>query len=143
MVARSEGLRVKLGRREIGLQCGPPGQGSTLFRHPGRAPAGEPVKSLGIGRAGADTQNNDLSSVAATSATDAWAAGDYDTGTGTRTLVLHWDGSAWTQVTTPNLGGSTIDDSFTSVGASSAGSVWAVGRYYNGAVDQTFAIHCC
>ncbi len=92
---------------------------------------------------GGATQNNDLNAVAATSATDAWAVGDYDSGTGTRTLALHWDGSAWTQVTTPNLGGSSIDDSFTSVGASSAGSVWAVGRYYNGAVDQTLAIHCC
>jgi hypothetical protein len=92
---------------------------------------------------GGATQNNDLNAVAATSATDAWAAGEYDTGTGTRTLVLHWDGSAWTQVTTPNLGGSSIDDSFTSVGASSASNVWAVGRYYNGSVDQTMAIHCC
>ena len=92
---------------------------------------------------GGATQNNDLNAVAATSAADAWAAGEYDTGAGTRTLALHWDGSAWTQVTTPNLGGSSIDDSFTSVGASSAGSVWAVGRYYNGAVDQTLAIHCC
>ena len=92
---------------------------------------------------GGATQNNDLSSVAVTSATDAWAVGDYDSGTGTRTLALHWDGSAWTQVTTPNLGGSSIDDSFTSVGANSANSVWAVGRYFNGAVDQTLAIHCC
>ena len=92
---------------------------------------------------GGATQNNDLSSVAVTSATDAWAAGEYDSGTGTRTLVLHWDGSAWTQVTTPNLGGSSIDDSFTSVGASSANSVWAVGHYFNGAVDQTLALHCC
>ena len=92
---------------------------------------------------GGATQNNDLSSVAVTSATDAWAAGEYDSGTGTRTLVLHWDGSAWTQATTPNLGGSSIDDSFTSVGASSANSVWAVGHYFNGAVDQTLALHCC
>jgi hypothetical protein len=92
---------------------------------------------------GGATQNNDLSSVAVTSATDAWAVGDYDSGTGTRTLALHWDGSAWTQATTPNLGGSSIDDSFTAVGATSASDVWAVGRYYNGSVDQTMAIHCC
>ncbi len=92
---------------------------------------------------GGATQNNDLSSVAVTSATDAWAVGDYDSGTGTRTLALHWDGSAWTQATTPNLGGSSIDDSFTAVGATSASDVWAVGRYYNGSVDQTMAFHCC
>ena len=87
---------------------------------------------------GGSTQSNDLSSVAVTSATDAWAVGDYDTGTGTRTLALHWDASAWTQATTPDLGGSSIDDGFTS-----ASDVWAVGRYYNGSVDQTMAIHCC
>ena len=52
-------------------------------------------------------------------------------------------GSAWTQATTPDLGGSSIDDGFTAVGASTAGDVWAVGRYYNGSVDQTMAIHCC
>jgi hypothetical protein len=92
---------------------------------------------------GGATQNNDLNAVAATTATDAWAVGEYGTGTGTRTLALHWDGSAWTQVTTPDLGGSSIDDSLTAVGASTAGSVWAVGRYYNGAVDQALAIHCC
>jgi hypothetical protein len=92
---------------------------------------------------GGATQNNDLNAVAATTATDAWAVGEYDTGTGTRTLALHWDGSAWTQATPPNLGGSSIDDSFTAVGASTASSVWAVGRYFNGSVDQTMAIHCC
>ncbi len=92
---------------------------------------------------GGSTQSNDLSSVAVTSATDAWAVGDYDSGAGTRTLALHWDGSAWTQATTPNLGGSSIDDSFAAVDATSASDVWAVGRYYNGSVDQTMAIHCC
>ncbi|HET7247456.1 MAG TPA: hypothetical protein VFJ07_21780 [Streptosporangiaceae bacterium] len=92
---------------------------------------------------GGATQNNDLSSVAATTATNAWAVGDYGTGTGTRTLALHWDGSAWTQAATPNLGGSSIDDAFTAVGASTAGNVWAVGHYYNGSRDQTMAFHCC
>ena len=92
---------------------------------------------------GGATQNNDLNSVAATTATNAWAVGDYDTGTGTRTLALHWDGSAWTQATTPNLGGSSIDDAFTAVGASTAGNVWAVGHYYDGSRDQTMAFHCC
>ena len=92
---------------------------------------------------GGATQNNDLNAVAATTATDAWAVGEYDTGTGTRTLALHWDGSAWTQATTPNLGGSSVDDAFAAVGASTAGDVWAVGRYYNGSVDQSMAVHCC
>jgi hypothetical protein len=92
---------------------------------------------------GGATENSDLSAVAATTTTDAWAVGDYDTGAGTRTLALHWDGSAWAQAATPNLGGSSIDDTFTAVGASTAGNVWVVGRYYDGIEDQNMAIHCC
>jgi alkylated DNA repair dioxygenase AlkB len=92
---------------------------------------------------GGATQNSDLAAVAATTPTDAWAVGSYGTGAGMRTLVLHWNGSAWQQTTTPNLGGATIDDALLAVGASTASDVWAVGGYYNGAVDQNMAIHCC
>ena len=92
---------------------------------------------------GGTTQNSDLVSVAATTATDAWAVGSYSTSTGQRTLALHWDGSAWTQAATPDLGGPSIDDAFSGVGASTAGDVWAVGDYYDGATNQTLAIHCC
>jgi len=58
-------------------------------------------------------------------------------------MILHWDGSAWTQATTPDLGSSTIDTGLNAVGASSAGVVCAVGSYSNGTVNQTLAIHCC
>jgi len=104
---------------------------------------GSAWKQVASPNPGGATENNDLSSVAATTATNAWAVGSYDTGQGTRTLALHWDGSAWTQATTPNLGGSSIDDAFTSVGASTAGNVWAVGHYFDGSRDQTMAFHCC
>ena len=92
---------------------------------------------------GGAAHDSDLSSVAATSANDAWAAGGYDTGTARRTFALHWDGSAWTQTATPDLGAATIGNGLNAVGASSAGNVWAVGSYSNGTVDQTLAIHCC
>jgi hypothetical protein len=92
---------------------------------------------------GGTTQNNDLDAIAVTSATDAWAAGEYGNNPPVQTLVLHWDGSAWRQVTTPSLGGPLIDDILTAVGASSAGDVWAVGHYYNGTAEQTLALHCC
>jgi transposase len=45
--------------------------------------------------------------------------------------------------TDSDLGGSSIDDAFTSVGASTAGNVWAVGHYFDGSRDQTMAFHCC
>ena len=92
---------------------------------------------------GGATRDNDLSSVTATSANDAWAAGGWETGTGRRTFALHWDGSAWEQTATPDLGAATSGYGLNAVGASSAGNVWAVGSYSNGTVDQALAIHCC
>jgi hypothetical protein len=92
---------------------------------------------------GGATQNNDLDSIAVTSANDAWVAGEYGSTAPIRTLVLHWDGSAWRQVTAPSLGGPVIDDTLTGVRASSAGNVWVVGHYYNGTAEQTLALHCC
>ena len=85
-----------------------------------------------------------LRSVAVISANDAWAVGDYGTGTGVRTLALHWNGSAWQQANTPNISaGSTIDDSFAAIGAGPPGAVWAVGNYFDGLQNQTLAFHCC
>ena len=92
---------------------------------------------------GGAAQNNDLDAIAVTSANDAWAAGEYGNSGNIQTLVLHWDGSAWQQVTTPTLGGPVISDTLTGIGASSAGNVWAVGHYYNGTAEQTLALHCC
>jgi hypothetical protein len=61
-----------------------------------------------------------LTSVATISASDAWAAG-YD---GNNTLILHWDGSSWTDVPAPSPGD---EPEFLGVAATSAHSAWAVG----------------
>jgi hypothetical protein len=92
---------------------------------------------------GGSAQNNDLLAVAVTPTGDAWAAGQFATGTGMRTLVLHLDGPAWRWEPTPSFGDSVIDDTVTAVGASPDSSVWAVGSYYTSTGYQTFAIHCC
>jgi hypothetical protein len=92
---------------------------------------------------GGSAHNNDLLAITATSAKDAWAVGAYDSGAGLRTLALHWNGSAWRRAPTPNLGDPATDDDLLAVGASTAGSVWAVGIYYNGSAEQALAIHCC
>jgi hypothetical protein len=42
------------------------------------------------------SSDDQLTSVSADSATDAWAVG-YDAGTTTRTLILHWNGTAWSK----------------------------------------------
>jgi hypothetical protein len=79
---------------------------------------------------------NALASVSALSENDAWAVGSsWDSTTSIwDTLVLHWNGTAWTKVASPNPGGSATQGrgSFLSgVSAVSANDVWAVGRYNN------------
>jgi hypothetical protein len=84
--------------------------------------------------------------VAATSPTSAWAVGDYGSGQygPYYTLILHWNGTGWSQVNSPNPPGGKIDNLY-AVSASSAANVWAVGDYYNHITDrtQTLALHCC
>jgi hypothetical protein len=86
------------------------------------------------------TQNR-LLGVSADSATDAWAVGVYfNSANVAQTLTLHWNGTAWSQVTSPNPGPN--GDSLDSVSAISATDAWAVGTATNSAnVDQTFILH--
>jgi hypothetical protein len=67
---------------------------------------------------------NQLTSVSATSPDDAWAVGFFANGTADQTLILHWDGKAWTQVTSPDP---FEDDNLSGVAATSASSAVAVG----------------
>ena len=67
--------------------------------------------------------------VAAASDGSAWAVGWTGSGsstspTSTRTLILRWNGTAWTQVPSPNPG---LSDELVGVTAISADSAWAVG----------------
>ena len=57
---------------------------------------------------------------------DVWAVGHYIDVATYATLLLHWDGSAWTVVTTPDPSTYSILDR---VWATSAKDVWAVGHY--------------
>jgi erythromycin esterase-like protein len=92
---------------------------------------------------GGSSHSNFLDAVAATSSTNAWAVGDYNNGTAERTLIEHWNGTAWKQVTSPNPGGSSHSNFLDAVAATSSTDAWAVGDYYNGTTDQTLATHCC
>lgn len=79
-----------------------------------------------------------LSGVVATSASSAWAAGS--TANGKRTLILRWNGTAWTQVPSPSP--DAANDGLIAVAASSAANLWAVGTF-GSAPSQALAIHCC
>jgi hypothetical protein len=76
-----------------------------------------------------------LFGVATTSARSAWAVGSYSNGKVRRTLILRWNGTAWTQVPSPNPGGPTHDSRLTSVAVVSARDAWAAGYYQT---DQAF-----
>jgi hypothetical protein len=80
--------------------------------------------------------------VAATSGTNAWAVGYYFNGTVKRTLVLHWNGTSWTHQTSPNAGGSSLDNVLQGVAATSSTDAWAVGDYKD-ILDRNLALRCC
>jgi hypothetical protein len=68
--------------------------------------------------------------VSATSGSDAWAVGNYssyDTPGRSRTLVLHWDGTAWSTVNSPTPGPGA--NRLAGVSARSGSDAWAVGDH--------------
>jgi hypothetical protein len=69
---------------------------------------------------------NILNGVAATSASNAWAVGYYETSSlNSESLILHWNGTAWAQVPSPNP--SAQYTVLNAVAATSASNAWAVG----------------
>src|SRR5215467_2776206 len=81
-----------------------------------------------------------LTSVAAISATSAWAVGFYSSGAAAdRTLIARWNGKTWKQVPSPNPG--TARNSLSGVAVTSATNAWAVGGYSNGSTHRTLIVH--
>jgi len=69
-----------------------------------------------------------LYGVTATSASNAWAVGEYFDGVALRTMVLHWNGTGWKRPKSPDPGyplPSTLYD----VAAVSSTRAWRVGSY--------------
>src|SRR5262249_61154849 len=78
---------------------------------------------------------NFLSGAAATSASNAWAVGSYDSGTGRNAgLIERWNGTSWKQVPSPNPG--SVNNDLFGVAATSATSAWAVGVYSRSTVGN-------
>jgi hypothetical protein len=76
-----------------------------------------------------------LSAVTAVSSRDAWAVG----GSADHTVIEHWDGTSWATGPGPAPG---VSRELTSVAASSASNVWAVGSYHVVPSDLALALHC-
>jgi hypothetical protein len=85
-----------------------------------------------------------LYGIAAVSASNAWAAGDYYNATAGRyeTVILHWNGRSWSRALSPSPAGAHAF--LRGVAATSASDVWAVGAYYpltQGSQGKTFILH--
>src|SRR5205823_5162106 len=83
--------------------------------------------------------NHFLYGVAAVALNDVWSVGRYEPDTGgTSTLILHWDGTNWSTVSSPNP--ATYSGLY-AVAAVSAADVWAVGYYYSNGGQFTLTEH--
>jgi hypothetical protein len=76
-----------------------------------------------------------LIGVAATSASDVWAVGNFTNGGPGQTLVEHWNGASWSVVPSPNADPSS--NSLDAVAVVSASDVWAVGSSGSGAMPKS------
>jgi hypothetical protein len=86
---------------------------------------------------------NKLRGVTALSPTDAWAVGYYgrttQQGSVGKPLILHWNGTSWTQTAAPSFGSASGLDS---VQALSPTDVWATGGVFqNKAIGNTLILH--
>lgn len=125
---------------------GAPGSGPTLIEHWD----GKTWKRVASPNPGADRS---LAGVAAVSRSNAWAVGSYEsprffTVPGapqqfsvpvSATLILHWDGSSWTQVPSPSPGGTSGFSKLSGVAAVSGTDAWAVGWSSTNGMDWPHA----
>ncbi len=104
----------------------------------GVAPVMAAARPRPIRPAASFTVSGSLGGVAATSASNAWAVGY--TGSAARpyqakTMIVRWNGTAWTRVPAPSPAGGAY---LSGVTATSATSAWAVGATYT--TDQTLTL---
>jgi hypothetical protein len=85
---------------------------------------------------------NELTAVSGDAANDAWAVGTILASGGvTDTLILHWNGMSWSQVSSPTPQNSYLN--LAGVTAISSSDAWAVGTYFNNTTNtyDTLTLH--
>jgi hypothetical protein len=88
--------------------------------------------------------DNDLFGVTVISASNVLAVGHFSNGTANRMLMLHWNGSRWNQVATPDPDPGDRDSMLIAVAGHTASDVWAVGTAEaSDGRHQALAFHCC
>ena len=87
-----------------------------------------------------------ITSVTTIAANNAWAVGYYlDTHTpptpsNERTFTVHWNGSNWSMMATPNRVSNATPNELVAVASRGPHAIYAVGRYFAGPADQTQAL---
>ncbi len=79
-----------------------------------------------------------LNGVAATSASNAWAVGEYQAASGGKNVILHWNGQAWKLVASPSPGTSPV---LLAVAARSGTDAWATGSFSAAGGQKTLIVH--
>ena len=85
------------------------------------------------------SSGNQLNGVTTVSSCRAWAVGQYFNGFAYQTLIARWNGTGWTQQSSPDPAGSNDDNILSGVAATSASNAWAVGYY--GFTSRTLIEH--
>jgi hypothetical protein len=88
--------------------------------------------------------SSQLDGVFCPSASNCWAVGNYSSSKGVElNQALHWNGTKWSQVTTPNPGGTASGDvsELRGVRCNSSSDCWAVGDYTTSTAQLGEALH--
>lgn len=81
--------------------------------------------------------SNEVFGVDGASPNDVWSVGWYSQLHSAQSLIMHWDGSAWTQVQPPLAVSAPLYD----ISAASANDIWAVGYYLSDQGQRTLILH--
>jgi hypothetical protein len=84
---------------------------------------------------------NRLHGVTAISGDDAWAVGYTTGGSAYQTVTLHWNGTSWARVASPNPGGGEHADQLLAVARQpGTNKAWATGWFTNGTATRTLVM---
>jgi hypothetical protein len=81
----------------------------------------------------------ELFSISAVAPDDIWAVGDYAPGSDRATLIEHWNGTQWSQVSSPNV--PSYHNQLKGISAIASDNIWSVGWAYTNDSYQTITLH--
>jgi hypothetical protein len=91
---------------------------------------------------GGKNSDNQLADIAAVSRNNVWAVGQYRRHPQgiSKSVIVHWDGSAWRHFPTPHVGDRVAQDWLSAISARSPRDIWAIGRTL-GAQSGPYVLH--